>query len=454
MPKPTQFKAISLHIADRKIEVAGLARPGIKGQKIPDVLTYLHDHHYQDLVSLEDPAKNKETAYQLTQNPRLIYHQKYAVADFTPPSIKAMDYICNLVRNNALAGRKTAIHCAAGLGRTGSILAALKLKELLLALPPNELNATLNQKTQSIQLGEYAKGYRKDDTWPCTSLVKQAVDFIRSEGGFYNENYVENEDQIDRLNEYQTHLIQHILRERSALKQACQNENVRDVRQLIGAGATPTIEMFQTAYSAGNIEIMNALIEGGILLTPEMLASWPPPPDPSASLFAELNAAASSLEIHRNYFNQLAPTKQNNQKKADLSTLITQIKTLSSAWTNTCTPSEKEFNLLKKAVDTALVSGLANHRSLVRTTPGYRELAMATQVILNGIQFIFDNIIKVITRDTNPVHSEGLRALLHQPTPHSYSKVKAFKDKLQQLHPTNTQETAPLKDLTTAPAKK
>ena len=136
MPKPTQFRAIKYHIAGRSIEVAGLARPGLQGKQTEDaVVTYLQTHQFHTLISLEKPTDNLTIKNSISAKPDMQYNQDYPVEDFKPLSIEAMEGIYTIVRNNALNGKKTAIHCTAGLGRTGSILAALKLKELMLAMP-------------------------------------------------------------------------------------------------------------------------------------------------------------------------------------------------------------------------------------------------------------------------------------------------------------------------------
>jgi len=166
----------------------------------------------------------------------------------------------------------------------------------MLAMPSDELNNALNYKNQLIQLGEHAEGYRKDYKWQCTSLVKQAVEAIRSQGGSYHVDYVENEEQLDRLCEYQAYLINKILAERNALQEACQNSAIATIQQKISDGATPTQDMFVKAYTNGNIDVMNALIQGGMLPTAETCHNLPQSSYKQAPLFLELAISASALE--------------------------------------------------------------------------------------------------------------------------------------------------------------
>ncbi len=434
MPKPTRYRVIPYTIEGRAIEVTGLARPGFKEkQTAASAIAYLNHHQVHTVISLEDRGKNQSSRTLITKYPDMQYIEDYAVTDFQPPSIETLEGIYNIVHDHALNGKKVAIHCAAGLGRTGSVLAALKLKELMLAMPSDALTAHLNRRSEHIQLGQYAKGYSKDDTRECTTLVKKSIEMIRSQGRFYNVDYVENEEQVDQLCEYQEYLIQKILEQRLALNQACQCHDVTEIRLQISQGASPTDAQFVQAYTDGNIDVMNVLIEGGLLPTDKICEPIHQPEHHNANLFLELAILASQLETKLEKLSFLSPNDTSKRMMKDMNTVLTAVRQFSLAWSNENMPSETQFHDLSMVLDNATTSSLADHRDIIRKSPVLREVASATQIIIQALSFLLKKAYKLITLNTESVHAEGLKAILQQPETDTVIKIRALKDKIQTL---------------------
>jgi len=191
--------------------------------------------------------------------------------------------------------------------------------------------------------------------------------------------------------------------------------------------------MFANAYSNGNIDVMNALIKGGILPTAETCHDFPKSNHVDAELFLELVVSSATLELQLEKFRQLPANENNHSMLQELNTLLIQIKNFSSEWTNATRPSDQALQTLTIALDTALHSNLAQHRGFVRTTPVIREITMAIQVILKALLFVCIKIYRCLTLDKNPVHQEGIKEILQQPDTTTVLKIKEFKKTLNKL---------------------
>lgn len=97
--------------------LAGMERPGTFA-KLRDDCEFLKNHKISAIVSLtESPLENvyiEEFGFRYLHLP---------VADFTAPTVEQVDVFINFQKQAEADGLATVVHCGAGLGRTGTMLA-------------------------------------------------------------------------------------------------------------------------------------------------------------------------------------------------------------------------------------------------------------------------------------------------------------------------------------------
>lgn len=100
--------------------IGGMSQPGVI-MSVPDDLVQLRENWgIGVLVSLTERGLDGSTVEQAG-----LSYVHLPVVDFTPPSQEALDRVVELARRTKQTDGAVAVHCAAGMGRTGTALAAV-----------------------------------------------------------------------------------------------------------------------------------------------------------------------------------------------------------------------------------------------------------------------------------------------------------------------------------------
>lgn len=186
---PFEYRETRFTLPDgRSVRVAGLARPDASGQKPKDVFQYLKDHDVQVIFGLDVSPDFPAIASSLG-----LTYINAEIEDFTAPPLDLYDNVYDEVIIQADFGKIIAIHCFGGHGRTGSVLAALKLREMSMS----EFFYDMAKQTNRV----YCYPSRN-----CTLNVSAAIENLRREPG--NESIVESEIQVESLCQYEQILLE------------------------------------------------------------------------------------------------------------------------------------------------------------------------------------------------------------------------------------------------------
>lgn len=213
------YREVPIEINGVQVEVGGFARPGIGRQCLENYEELYDDHEIEAVISLADRYDDeREHAYAAGIQQNFFFAGPgYEVEDYFGEPFENTERIEAVIYDNIYdavceaqeAGFKIAIHCGAGAGRTGTALAALKLRELLER--ENLLNPIYNnedemRETERIHVHKGAIGDAdRGQNVFVTAIVKEAIEWVRAYDNAGHQSVETVNDAVTLLH-YEWHL--------------------------------------------------------------------------------------------------------------------------------------------------------------------------------------------------------------------------------------------------------
>jgi protein-tyrosine phosphatase len=192
------YRELTFNLKDKEITVIGMASPFHNDDNIEQVLLTLHEHGISVIFSLEAHRSEiiKDTFLNISPNNK---HFTINIPDFHPPTIKQFNFFFNTI--GGLPNKtKIAVHCLAGIGRTGTMLSSLSLLEQTTSV---SLDSSSKLMSYDFNINRMLK--IKNENYSATNGVYQAITRIRSLRN--SEHSVETIMQIDALMKLEKSLI-------------------------------------------------------------------------------------------------------------------------------------------------------------------------------------------------------------------------------------------------------
>lgn len=214
MKYPKNYRLHHFHFGGKAFSIAAMAGPhnntSSEGNNMTmaEALQFLKDNQREILIGLHEDIDFTEDAHRYG----LRYHY-FPIDDYSkePIACKLYDTIFNIVMTAAANKQLVAIHCGSGDGRTGTLLAAFKLREIIeKAFKDNKENPTCYIENQEAKLDATVKP-SEDFEMACTPFVKAAVEAVRTEveplrgDGLAS---VERANDVQTLLNYEKHLFE------------------------------------------------------------------------------------------------------------------------------------------------------------------------------------------------------------------------------------------------------
>lgn len=219
--KPRSFREFSIPLMGcSSVRIAGLANPIRYNNSYESVLDYLQQKGFEALISVDEPQQSipglddyqRIGKYWKTKCSGEHYYIHYpdplggsgksehllTISDF--------DNLFSYVRESIANNRSIAIHCGAGYGRTGTMLAALalysELEKIYNADPVEFQQYDIDDSSQTITTGHSGMPIH------CSKALYRSIMLVRSLGQYSpQDSSVETEGQIKALIQLEKHLI-------------------------------------------------------------------------------------------------------------------------------------------------------------------------------------------------------------------------------------------------------
>lgn len=195
---PVNFREFELILDNRTFSIAGMAHPILYNYDEREVLSFLKGKKYKTIVSFE--AESSSDLAALCQKFEIAHHL-IKIVDFGFPTLEDINRLKSILLESN-AGEGIALHCMGGNGRTGTMLAALKIiSHIDNIISQDELDAYDYSLIDKISLPNQEKA--------CSSLVAQTILFLRNLPLVRHSGHksVESDEQVRFLNMLEETLI-------------------------------------------------------------------------------------------------------------------------------------------------------------------------------------------------------------------------------------------------------